>query len=636
MSQENNFVPQQGTYKPLRPFPLFVKSNFPFIEATFESLDNYGLYCKVVEYLNTVIANENIVEDNVRALYNAFISLNDYVSNYFDNLDVQEEINNKLDDMVEQGTLQEIIADYLNSKAVFGFDTVASMKDATNLIDGSYAKTMGYYQLNDGGNALYKITENEPSGHYEILDSGLYAELIYINNQINIKQLGCKADNQTDNSQLINNAIKDNISIYIPEGVFIADINITKKYVEIIGNGTIKGSITIETPITSGDQIEECYVKIKNIKFTKNNNLYAIHLINARIFTIDNIYIDNTFDFGIYYSEASLFSQRVARGIIINNEIKSKYGLYLVDSNTLGCADITFSNNILQNTLTNVYMKGIDGFKDNGNTYFMPSYNQQNPTKEYNFYCEKINWLTINGSTFFEAGLDAIHLEKFQNVNISGNLIGWCGQRVASSGIYLGDYDVANGLYNISNINNNIITFPTLHGINVTTNTGRISIDNNRIQGEGVGTYYYGNEDLSSITHYCINYPLVNENMYCSVTNNVSERRENNISQRIFQSNNITNSSTTGKKVLFDTVTVSDTFTSGSSTSKTLSYSTPTGYRIANVRCKEISPTSHAVQYDINYFGNYLLTLKNNYESNLTTSFTFEIEFIKNELYQDI
>lgn len=110
MSQENNFVPNQGTYKPLTPFQLFVKSNFPFIENTFESLDNYGLYCKIVEYLNNVIENENTVEDNVTALYNAFVSLNTYVSNYFDNLDVQEEINNKLDDMVETGEMETLLS----------------------------------------------------------------------------------------------------------------------------------------------------------------------------------------------------------------------------------------------------------------------------------------------------------------------------------------------------------------------------------------------------------------------------------------------------------------------------------------------------------------------------------------------
>lgn len=114
MSQENNFIPELESYKKITPFRLFVKTNFPFIEATYEARDNYGLYCKIVEYLNNVIKNENTVESNVSELYNAFVSLNDYVSDYFDNLDVQEEINKKLDEMAESGVLQDIVNNLFN------------------------------------------------------------------------------------------------------------------------------------------------------------------------------------------------------------------------------------------------------------------------------------------------------------------------------------------------------------------------------------------------------------------------------------------------------------------------------------------------------------------------------------------
>ena len=59
---------------------------------------------------------ENVVypaiNNNAEALaevQNLFIELKDYVDNYFDNLDVQEEINNKLDKMAEDDTLARII-----------------------------------------------------------------------------------------------------------------------------------------------------------------------------------------------------------------------------------------------------------------------------------------------------------------------------------------------------------------------------------------------------------------------------------------------------------------------------------------------------------------------------------------------
>ena len=72
-----------------------------------ESLSYYELLCKVMKSLNEVIEQSNAVAEGLQ-------ELKDYVDHYFDNLDVQEEINNKLDEMVEDGTLQELIDEYLN------------------------------------------------------------------------------------------------------------------------------------------------------------------------------------------------------------------------------------------------------------------------------------------------------------------------------------------------------------------------------------------------------------------------------------------------------------------------------------------------------------------------------------------
>lgn len=103
-------------YKRLTPFKRCVLQNFPFIEADFDALTNYGLLCKIVEYLNKVITSQNEVQENVEALNNAFIELKDFVDNYFKNLDVQDEINNKLDEMVADGTMAELVAQYILPK----------------------------------------------------------------------------------------------------------------------------------------------------------------------------------------------------------------------------------------------------------------------------------------------------------------------------------------------------------------------------------------------------------------------------------------------------------------------------------------------------------------------------------------
>lgn len=113
-----SYIPEQEDYKELTPFKRFVLQSFPWINENFDALTNYELMGKIIEYLNTVIDNENALETNMKNLYDAFTSLHDYVSNYFDNLDVQNEINEKLDSMVEDGTLTNLIGEYINYQII--------------------------------------------------------------------------------------------------------------------------------------------------------------------------------------------------------------------------------------------------------------------------------------------------------------------------------------------------------------------------------------------------------------------------------------------------------------------------------------------------------------------------------------
>ena len=196
-------------------------TNFPYIEKDFDALTDYELLSLVVKYLNDVIANQNEQNDSITRMYQSFLDLqtyvnntkdtledafnelDDYVRNYFDNLDVQDEINNKLDQMLEDGVLEQIIEQFLQSTAVWCFNTVADMKAATNLVDGSDARTLGYYSINDGGGSLYHITNTQSLTEYqEVLNSGLYATLM-INNKITPQSLGAYGDGtHIDNNAL--------------------------------------------------------------------------------------------------------------------------------------------------------------------------------------------------------------------------------------------------------------------------------------------------------------------------------------------------------------------------------------------------------------------------------------------------
>lgn len=79
-----------------------------------DSLSYYELLCKVVSYLNNTIGAVNENTEDMTNLTLAFNDLKNYVNDYFNNVDVQEEINNKLDRMAEDGTLTNLIKNYVD------------------------------------------------------------------------------------------------------------------------------------------------------------------------------------------------------------------------------------------------------------------------------------------------------------------------------------------------------------------------------------------------------------------------------------------------------------------------------------------------------------------------------------------
>lgn len=242
----------------------------------------YARVNMLIRMFNKLSKNtKTTVEDYI----NQFNELHDYVHDYFDNLDVQEEINNKLDAMVEDGTLQEIVADYLNSKAVFGFDTVADMKLATNLIDGSYARTLGYYAKNDGGGAYYKISSTQPSSHYVTLSNNLYAEMIIDKKIIHARQFGCYGDNVHDDTASLQSAINAAATIgtlILDPGVYkITDTLTLPNAFAILGSGDLHGSTGENTYI--GSEINQTTANTDVFALTANTSYYGMIMKSFRV-----------------------------------------------------------------------------------------------------------------------------------------------------------------------------------------------------------------------------------------------------------------------------------------------------------------------------------------------------------------
>ena len=115
----------------LSPFKWFCLQNFPFIEADFDALTNYELMCKIVEYVNQIATKTNELGTEVQSLATEIIAL----YNWFENLDVQEEINNKLDEMVESGELASIINRGYIFASSYPVTTKAEIQEMLSQID---------------------------------------------------------------------------------------------------------------------------------------------------------------------------------------------------------------------------------------------------------------------------------------------------------------------------------------------------------------------------------------------------------------------------------------------------------------------------------------------------------------------
>ena len=127
-----NFTPDLGNYKTLQPFRYWCQKVLPLVYD--DSLSYYELLCKVVDYLNKTMEDVETLHGDVNNLHTAYEELQNYVNAYFSSLDVQQEINNKLDNMATSGELTTIITPFLEDALSPVFvDSTVEMKDKTKL-----------------------------------------------------------------------------------------------------------------------------------------------------------------------------------------------------------------------------------------------------------------------------------------------------------------------------------------------------------------------------------------------------------------------------------------------------------------------------------------------------------------------
>ena len=498
----------------LTPFKMQVLQSFPFIDADFDALTNYELLCKVVEYLNITVDNVNLLNDDFKTLYN-------YVHDYFDNLDVQEEINNKLDEMAESGQLADIIAQYLGLAGVLSFNTVSDMKLATNLVDGSTAHTLGYYNVNDKGTAFYKIrtiTNDDVVDEKTIIslyDNTLIAELI-INNEMNIEVFGAKGDGTTDDSNALNVALNkcSKINFSNKTYYFNTEMYFTEnKEITLQGyNTTIKG-LSMHLNTSNDTSWVNAYMGndfiIKNITFLNNSNTRAfISFQPMKIIDCTATDYDNFIKLG-YNS-----SQYIDKFYINKLDIKNHTGSdYLINLPSLGdqhyIEGVHFTSGSNRKVLTCYGKRAINFVNCLNGSYYVDNSNAdfngchfENGEIDYNTEFARISNIKLNNCFFFkQVKLPAGKTIEYNNCVF---LINPEYNKIAYDNNIVNDYMSLNTKNSIIKAHENVNLF----------NDGLVELDMNN---NTTSLTYSSNKP-------CQNVQLSNNNGYWTGTKNITYR----------------------------------------------------------------------------------------------------------------
>ena len=227
-------------------------ASFPgvfYVEKNINSPDTYPGNLSELEQLEAAIADAlkhaeelNAVSEDIVDDANAFALLSEaHARGTRNNVPVSSGQIGYHDNSKYWSEISHTYANQVSYKKIY--TNVAEMIADTELINGQTVRTLGYYAVNDGGGALYRIYSTAPSTHYETLANGLYAELINTD-QVTPQVFGAHMDGVTDDASAINAAAQYAISInkplYLLKGVYYSSADVNFRYVKrVICDGEI-------------------------------------------------------------------------------------------------------------------------------------------------------------------------------------------------------------------------------------------------------------------------------------------------------------------------------------------------------------------------------------------------------------
>ena len=292
------------------PFRVFCQKVIPL--AFDESMSYLELLYALLHYLKeTVIPAVNNNADGIEELQNLYTQLKTYVDNYFENLDVQEEINNKLDEMAESGELANIIAQFLNANCILKFNNMQELINSENLVNGNIVGVFGDTNINDGFVNYYLIT-NETTDI--ALNNNLYAKIIY-----NEKVDGSYLIDEIKQYELYNENSKSTVQIF-----HIPNKDKFNKTIELkhgFANDIVSNTLANEKPTTFSNR--------KNATLCINASIFDVNPNSPNYNRILGLIIHNgvvVTDSRQYYGGSDWYKNRYILGLKNNGLLQAYVG----------------------------------------------------------------------------------------------------------------------------------------------------------------------------------------------------------------------------------------------------------------------------------------------------------------------
>ena len=463
----------QNSDKPERmpnvpPFVQFVCANVPMVFD--DSLSYYEALCalwKYVQGMTDVINNNATLEEEY---IEKFDLLEKFVNEYFDNLDVQEEINNKLDEMVEDGTLEDIMSRLVDTKLDYYLvDNTWDQSDIQALFDSTRAKIIEFKDGTYDFTSTFRLNSNTKiilnnavinSGHrhlfYNFKDSD--TSVTGYNGNHNIQIIGGKINGDISFIHGKNILLKD-ISFYHVENDHCMEICACKNV--IVDGCTFEG---VKTQTEDRQYVEN--VQIENATHTafpwladetatydntgcenvtvQNCEFKQTDIITYQFYTAigGHTHVDDYPHYNVVIKNNKITNsisnairfQNVTRICIEGNIISdttyanSNGGIQLQD----GCDNVIIKDNTITGfTSSQIYIaNGTDGAIITNNI-FKDMTTQIDDTEPNVIICRQVNDLKINNNTF-SGNIGGIVYQLAQNNGVQSNCIEFIGNVITN------------------------------------------------------------------------------------------------------------------------------------------------------------------------------------------------------------